>query len=94
MNQSLAAMGEPHYSTFEDKENAGLVYWFFFLATFFTKTTMISMLINVMSDIYSRVVEHKEVNSTRTKLNILSEQASALASTSDHQELKVFMIIV
>ena len=52
------------------------------------------MLINVMSDIYARVVENKDVNSTRTKLNILSEQASVLAAQSDDQERKVFMIIV
>ena len=76
-------MGEPHYATFENNDNAGTVYWFFFLATFFTKTTMISMLINVMSDIYARVVEKKDVNSTRTKLNILSEQSSILAAQSE-----------
>ena len=74
-------MGEPYYSTFDNAEQAGLVYFFFF-ATFFTKTTMISMLINVMSDIYARVVENKAVDSTHTKLDILGEQTSVFTTQS------------
>ena len=75
-------MGEPHYSTFDNAEQVGLIYFFFFLATFFTKTTMISMLINVMSDIYARFVENKAVDSTHTKLDILGEQTSVFTTQS------------
>ena len=57
---------------------------------------MVSMLINVMSDIYAHVVENKEVNSTKTKLNFLNEQAGALPfQILDKEECRnVFMIIL
>ena len=57
---------------------------------------MVSMLINVMSDIYAHVVENKEVNSTKTKLTFLNEQAGALPFQKlDKEECRdVFMIIL
>ena len=54
------------------------------------------MLINVMSDIYSYVVENKEVNSTRTKLTFLFEQAGVLPFKKREEEecRNMFMIIL
>jgi len=43
------------------------------------------MLISIMCDVYCHVIENKVVNSTRTKLTILAEQASVMSLTSKEE---------
>ena len=74
INQYLLALGE--FSTLEnfaEQPHAGFCYIFFVLATFFTMVTMLNMLIAIMGDTFERVTENKELNSIKTRLNIVSE---------------------
>ena len=45
----------------------------FFFATLFTEVTMLNMLIAIMGDTFERVIENRDLNSTKTKLELLGD---------------------
>mmetsp|Transcript_47602 Transcript_47602/g.62927 ORF Transcript_47602/g.62927 Transcript_47602/m.62927 type:complete len:143 (+) Transcript_47602:2052-2480(+) len=87
-------MGQSDSSNYAKSEQAELVYIFYFLSTFIVKTTMMNMLISIMCDTYCYVIENKHVSSTKTKLQILSEQANVLAVSNSGEVKEVFMFMV
>lgn len=50
-----------------------MCYFFFLTATFISQLTMLNMLIAIMGDTFGRIMENKDVNATKTKLKILSD---------------------
>ena len=68
LNQGMAAMGKSDDKNYADKDGEEIIFIFFFLSTFFIKTTMMSMLIAIMCDVFDLVIENKDVNSYQTKL--------------------------
>lgn len=93
LSQGLASMGKSDSSNYAKKDDEELVYVFYFLTTFIIKTTMMNMLISVMCDTYCHVIENKKVNATRTKLQILSEQANVLSDKNFGPVTEVFMFM-
>ena len=56
---------------------------------------MLNMLIAIMGDTYERVMENREVNATKTKLELMSDLMSTLKQTGEPGESKKhFMFIV
>jgi len=58
---------------FGNHPQTGLAYLFFVLATFFSCVTMLNMLIAIMGDSFSRVMENKEVNAIKTKIEMMGD---------------------
>ena len=52
------------------------------------------MLIAIMGDSFSRVMENKEVYATQTKLELLNDMATVLQRSSKEQEDKVYLFLV
>ena len=77
-NQYLLALGEFGLDNFADHPQAILVYLFFIAATLISQLTMLNMLIAIMGDSFDKVIEHKHVNATRTKLQILGDLSAIL----------------
>jgi hypothetical protein len=94
LNQYLLALGEFNMDNFDDKPQSVLCYIFFILATFITQLTMLNMLIAIMGDTFERITENKEVNSTMTKLELMSDLGATLRQRSSFFEKKVFWFIV
>ena len=59
----------------------------FIAATFFESVTILNMLIAIMGDSFANFMEMKDINSTRTKLEILAEHASVISMKHDKVEL-------
>jgi len=60
----MLALGEFNIDNFAGQPHALLCYFFFISATFITQITMLNMLIAIMGDSFSRVMENKEVYAT------------------------------
>ena len=52
------------------------------------------MLIAIMSDVFERETEKRDVKKVSTKLEILAEQAPVLSRTSQTEELLEYMIVI
>ena len=66
----------------------------FLAATFFTQITMLNMLIAIMGDSFERVIENRDVNATRIKLNFMNDMAGTVGQRSSREEEEYFMYIV
>jgi hypothetical protein len=78
LNQYLLALGEFNYENFANQPQSYLCYIFFVLATFITQIAMLNMLIAIMGDTFERVIENRDVNATKTKLELMSDLVSTL----------------
>ena len=78
---------------FANQPQSYLCYIFFVMATFITQLTMLNMLIAIMGDTFERVIENRDVNATRTKLELMSDLVSTLQQTTEEEETKYFMFI-
>lgn len=67
---------------------------FFILATFFSQVTMLNMLIAIMGDTFGRVMENKQLNATRTKLDLMGDLVHNLRSSRTKTDPKIFMFAV
>ena len=75
LNQYQLALGEFNTEEFGAGSQMALCWLFFSLATFFSLILMLNMLIAIMGDTYERVMESKDINAVKTKLEIMGEQA-------------------
>ena len=95
-NQYMLSLGEFNIDNFADSPNTGLCFIFFIMATFITQLTMLNMLIAIMGDTFSKVVENQNVNTIKTKLELMSDLAGVLKNKNrkpkDNKE--VFMYVV
>ena len=80
--QYMLALGMFEHENFDDHPQAMLAYIFFLMATFLSQVTMLNMLIAIMGDSFDKVIENRDVNSIRMKLEILSELSAVLPSQS------------
>ena len=69
------------------------------MATLFTQLTMLNMLIAIMGDTFARTIEHRELNSTKTKLELLGDLSSNiyLTETQDNEvgeNIERFLFVV
>lgn len=93
LNQYLLALGEFNYDNFANQPQSYLCYIFFVMATFITQIAMLNMLIAIMGDTFERVIENRDVNATKTKLELMSDLVSTLQQTTAEEETKYFMFI-
>ena len=70
------------------------MYLLFFAATFMTQITILNMLIAIMGDTFERVIENKDINATKTKLQLTADLASILRTKSNQQEPNMFLYVV
>lgn len=94
LNQYLLALGEFNHHNFANQPQAVLCYFLFLSATFFVQITMLNMLIAIMGDTFERVIENREVNATRIKLNFMNDMAGTVGKRDSIQEDKVFFFVV
>jgi len=73
LNQYLLALGEFSYDNFANEPQSYMCYMFFVFATFITQIAMLNMLIAIMGDTFERVIESRDVNATKTKLELMSD---------------------
>ena len=71
LNQYKIVIGDYNYANFKDKPQAEMCYIFFIFSTFISQVTMLNMLIAIMGDTFERVIENKDVNATKSKLDLL-----------------------
>ena len=62
-----------------------ICYLFFIGATFITQITMLNMLIAIMGDTFGRIIEAKEVNAMKTKIELM-EDLSLVMNDEDKDE--------
>ena len=86
LNQYLLALGEFNYENFKDQPQSYMCYIFFVFATFITQIAMLNMLIAIMGDTFERVIENRDVNATKTKLELMSDLVSTLHQTSAEED--------
>ena len=55
---------------------------------------MLNMLIAIMGDTFGRVVESKEINATKTKLELMSDLSTVMSKTQFKNPDKVFLFVV
>ena len=84
INQYLLALGEFNLDNFESGSQAGLCYLFFVFATLFTQVTMLNMLIAIMGDTFARTMENRDLNSTKTKLELLGDLSANIYQSTTH----------
>lgn len=80
-NQYLLSLGEFNMDNFADNPQSLICYIFFIMATFITQLTMLNMLIAIMGDTFGRVMEQKEVNATKTKLELMSDLSTIMSNS-------------
>ena len=81
LNQYLLALGE--FATLDAYSegsviNKELSYLMFLCATMFTQVTILNMLIAIMGDVFDKEIELRSIKLTKTKLQILAENAALL----------------
>ena len=91
LNQYELALGEFNMDGFSNGPQENLCWIFFILATFFSQITMFNMLIAIMGDTFERIIENKELNSTMTKLELMSELSTNI---HDEEEDNMFFLYV
>ena len=60
----------------------------FFFATLFTQVTMLNMLIAIMGDTFERVIENRDLNSMKTKLELLGDLSANIRKIDNLVGLK------
>ena len=94
LNQYLVLLGEFNLDNFANEPQSRLCYIFFIFATLISQIMMLNMLIAIMGDTFERVIENRDVNATKTKLDLMSDLVATLEQTSTEEEEKYFMFIV
>ena len=82
LNQYLVLLGEFNLDNFADEPQSRLCYIFFIFATLITQITMLNMMIAIMGDTFERVIESRDVNATKTKLDLISDLVATLEQKS------------
>ena len=88
------ALGEFQLDEFQDGPQTGLCYIFFVMATFISLVTMLNMLIAIMGDTFEHSIENQDLNSIKTKIEVMSELADSIHDDSDLSDDKRFLFVV
>ena len=74
INQYLLALGEfVSLDAFVLGPQTAMCYAFFVLATFIVQIVMFNMLIAIMGDTFDKVTEYRDINATKSKLELISD---------------------
>ena len=74
--------------------DSSLCYIFFVLATFITQITMFNMLIAIMGDTFDKVTEHRDVNATKSKLELMADLVAILEQEEKEDYKEIFFFTV
>ena len=96
LNQYLLALGEWENTraNFAEGIQTNLCYAFFLSATFISQITMLNMLIAVMGDTFDRVMENKDINSIKSKLELVADLVAILDNKDSEYNQKIFFFMV
>ena len=79
-NQFMLAIGQfEQLDAFSKGPQTQLMVALYVIATFYTSLTMLNMLIAIMGDTFGNVMESRNLNGIRTKLDILRDMAPVLS---------------
>ena len=80
IDQYLLALGEwgNTRGNIAEGPQTRLIYVFFLLATFISLVTMLNMLIAIMGDTFDRMMENKDINAVRSKLELVADLVALL----------------
>ena len=84
-NQYLLALGEFNMDGFDESPQKTVCYVFFIGATFITQVTMLNMLIAIMGDTFGRIIEAKEVNGMKTKIELMKDLSLVIGTKSEDE---------
>ena len=96
LSQYILSLGDYDLDNFEDSPFTYSCYFYFFCATFISQIMMLNMLIAIMGDSFERVIENRQINGIRTKLEILTDYSALAFSDAGSASLnkeKMFMFI-
>ena len=81
------ALGDPeNKDNYKESAQTQLVLVIFLITISYTQVVMLNMLIAIMGDTFGNAVEQKDVNTKRSRLQILSDFAPLMTVTSKHKE--------
>ena len=93
-NQYLLALGPEAGEGFDDHPNALLLYLFFIFASFFLTIVFLNMLIAIMGNTFSFVIERKMQYALMTKLSIMSEYYFVIDARNPEQDNNNHLFVV
>ena len=71
-----------------------MCYAFFILATFIVQIVMFNMLIAIMGDTFDKVTEFRDINATKSKLELMSDLVAIMDATDKEENEESFLFIV
>ena len=73
VSQYLLILGDWDLGNWKEHPSAFTCYVLFFLATFISQVVMMNMMVAIMGDTYSEIMENKQVSGIKTKIELISE---------------------
>ena len=93
LNQYLLALGDFQIEDFDNGSQTGLCYMFFVLATLISQVTMLNMLIAIMGDTFEHIIENKDLNSVKTKIEVMAELVNNIYTEGEVDEERFLFVI-
>ena len=93
-NQYLLSLGPAPGEGFDDHPTALLIYLFFIFASFFLTIVFLNMLIAIMGNTFSFVIERKMQYALMTKLSIMSEYYFVIDTRNPEQDNDNHLFVV
>lgn len=94
LGQYLLALGDWSLDTYAVGPDKALCYVFFVLATFITQLTMFNMLIAIMGDTFDKITENRDINSIKSKLDLMADLVAVMDQTDKEDETEIFFFVV
>ena len=66
---------------------------FFVMATLISQVTMLNMLIAIMGDTFEHIIENKDLNSVKTKIEVMGELASNIHTSGEVDDNRFLFVI-
>ena len=79
---------------FDLSPQKNICYLFFIGATFSTQVTMFNMLIAIMGDTFGRIIEAKQVNALKTKIDLMNDLSLVITDRNEEMEQDVFLFVI
>ena len=93
-NQYMLSLGEFAMDGFGDSPQVILCYVLFLLATFITQITFLNMLVAIMGDSYSKVMEAKDRYGLQTRIDIMVNYTSLILDEDRDEDDRTYLFIV
>ncbi len=79
---------------FAEGPQTRVIYVYFIFATFISLVTMLNMLIAIMGDTFDRMMENKDINSIKSKLELVADLVAILGPRDTDEEKRVFFFVL